>query len=124
MLLDRELVAARAAYDNFLEALHPDIANKLRDRYEQEEKEFAAAAKSFCPSLDVAAWAKDSCKHCHGRGYTHIIAATGEKKACSCAVKRFQIWLKTFRLWYNALKDQTKKCKMEIDNKCTDTHNQ
>ncbi len=102
-----DIHAARVAYERLLLTLDPAIAEILRQKFDEDETQFIEALRSFSPSLEVAFWAKPSCKKCNGTGF--VGKRAGESVACSCAHKRFRTWLLAFRVWYNALKEQNQK---------------
>lgn len=96
----------REAYDSFLEAIPDPIKEKVEAKIQEDEDQFMRAVTAFTPSLAPSYWAKRSCKHCHGQGVVGKNILTGAQISCRCAEKRFFLWLREFRKWYNALKAQ------------------
>lgn len=128
-------------YDDLLDAAgkaNPDLRKLLEEKYEEDRKNFTAAAEEFSPSKEPKYWAKKSCSKCYGRGiigtrYNFVgqparkivyeetgktTYANGYKQPvnCRCAQKSYGKWLKSFREFYNALKEETKKCEEGLEN--------
>jgi hypothetical protein len=119
---------AEGMYERLLETagvVDPKLQDLLRQKYEEEEREFSLAANEAKPSNNPEYWAKKSCRKCYGRGIIgqrHIFRSNesacveGKKYSnsmgyegigCKCTSKNYQKWLVDFRMFYNMLKAQT-----------------
>jgi len=90
-------------------SLPPAVADKLREKYEEDRRKFIEWLQSTIPSKDPQYWAKPSCTRCHGRGILGTLTTpSGEKvvPACSCTAKRYKKWTIEQRQVYNTLKEQ------------------
>lgn len=118
--------------DNMLSSVDPKVADLLKEKYEKDAQEFSEAAQDAAPSNQPGYWAKKSCNRCFGSGIMgtkHVFSPgtsakmvrdeDGNKKydncsfqlsvRCSCSENRYGRWLKEFRKFYNALKEQMKE---------------
>lgn len=86
---------------NLLKNTDPALADKLSKMWEQDRVSFLDAVKAATEGKEVTDWAKPSCKHCYGRGYTATAVKTGTKITCRCALKRYSKWMKEFRKEFN-----------------------
>lgn len=120
-------------YESLLERISDDrLREAVREKYEEDVKEFTAAAEDFKPSTEHSYWAKNSCHKCYGRGIIgtrHVfppeVAAESAEEGkgyknsfalsyyCPCGNKNYKKWLKGFREFYNALRDQNKGMNVE-----------
>lgn len=98
-----------AAVVNLYRSLPPAVADKLREKYEEDRQKFIEWLQEQIPSKDPRYWAKSSCTKCHGRGILGTLTTpSGEKvvPACSCTEKRYKAWMIEQRRVFNALKEQ------------------
>lgn len=124
---------ADAAYEHLLEVVDkvsPELTDVLREKYEEDRREFAQAARDFMPSQEPGHWAQRGCSKCYGRGIigkrhvfmpgeparsirgedgtkTYANSITTFDVQCRCTRKNFEKWMSEFRLFYNMLKAQT-----------------
>lgn len=114
---------------NMLGSVDPKVAELVQQKYKEDEDAFVEAAKDACPSDAPSYWSKRSCNRCHGsgimgrkyvfrpgesarrdpkqKGYSNSMFTT--ELTCSCSGNRYGRWLKEFRKFYNALKEQIKE---------------
>lgn len=86
---------------NLLKTADPALADKLSKMWQQDRVSFLDAVKAATEGKEVTDWAKPSCKHCYGRGYTGVAVKTGTKVTCRCALKGYSKWMKEFRTEFN-----------------------
>lgn len=102
-------IVADAAFVNLLGSLPPEVAERLRQKYEADRSEFLQVVEDMVPSKEPKYWAKPSCTTCNGRGIIGtLVKPSGETSipACSCTSKKYSKWLAEIRHFYNALKEQ------------------
>jgi len=101
-ILDESLI-------NMMRSLPPEVAERVRQKYEADRAEFIEVVKDMTPSKDPSYWAKRSCTRCYGRGILGtVVKPSGETTvpACSCIKKNYFKWLVEVRRFFNALKEQ------------------
>lgn len=95
---------------NLLRSLPKEVADRVRDKYEEDRNNFLEFVSEQTPSKDPAYWAKHGCTKCYGRGILGTLTKpSGEKStpACSCTSKNYAKWLVELRKFYsNKLKEQ------------------
>lgn len=115
------------SYENMFKNLDPEVAQRLKQKYDADAKEFDQAVEDFDPSQGKKAyWAKNSCKRCYGRGIigTRYVfrpdepaisdglrgysnAAFTLPQECRCGDRAYYKWVANFRKFFNALKEQS-----------------
>ncbi len=94
---------------NMLSVLPKEVAERVRDKYEEDRSQFLQVVQDMTPSKDPAYWAKRGCTRCYGRGIIGTLTTPSGKKstpACSCTSKNYAKWLVEVRKFYNTLKEQ------------------
>lgn len=101
---------AEASIYNLLQNLPPEVAEIVKQKYEDDRAAYLQVVAEMMPSKDPKYWAKRSCTRCHGRGILGtLINPSGTQivvPPCSCTAKKYKAWLIDVRKFYNALKEQ------------------
>lgn len=101
--------AAEAAYLNLLRNVPPEVAERLRSKYEEDRAAFIDYVARATPSKDPSYWANSSCTRCYGRGIIgELTKPNGEKSTppCSCTERTYKKWLAKARHDFNLKKEQ------------------
>lgn len=119
-----------------IEAKNPELAQHIKEKYQQEEEAFNKAADEAIPSKESKYWAKPSCNKCHGRGIKgtlHHFSGPKSKDTqpifsqplgCQCTHNNYKKWLKAFRVQYvQYVQDKAVKAK-ERTNESNETSQQ
>lgn len=120
-----------SSYQELLGSVPPEVAERLRAKYEEDVDSFSGYVAEHDPSAgDPTFWAKKSCKKCYGRGiigkrhlftpgdsadaqdgvYTNVSVTVD--MSCSCGKRRREKWLAEARRTYNLItrdEDDTKQ---------------
>jgi hypothetical protein len=99
--------AVEVAISNMFKQLPPEVAERVRAKYEADRSEFLEHVKSNTPSNSPGFWAVRSCTKCHGRGIIGELTKPGggrEPLVCHCVSKTYQVWLSDQRKHFNSLK--------------------
>ncbi|NBU69899.1 MAG: hypothetical protein EBS53_00375 [Bacteroidetes bacterium] len=95
---------------NLFKNLPPEVAERVRAKYEADREEFLEYVRSNTPSNSPGFWASRSCTKCYGRGIIGELTRPGGQKAplvCHCVSKNYQIWLTDQRKVFNEKKKET-----------------
>jgi hypothetical protein len=93
------------AFNNLFANLPPEVAERVRAKYEANREEFLAYVRNNTPSNSPAYWSSKSCTKCHGRGIIGELTMPEGKKqplVCYCVSKGYQKWLTEQRKIFNS----------------------
>ncbi len=93
------------AFSNLFANLPPEVAERVRAKYEANREEFLTYVRNNTPSNSPAYWASKSCTKCHGRGIIGELTTPEGKKqplVCYCVSKGYQNWLTDQRRIFNS----------------------
>jgi hypothetical protein len=93
------------AFSNLFANLPPEVAERVRAKYEANREEFLTYVRNNTPSNSPAYWSSKSCTKCHGRGIIGELTTPEGKKqplVCYCVSKGYQNWLTDQRRIFNS----------------------
>lgn len=91
--------------EELLSRLPTEVANRVRQKYDDDRQEFLQAVKDMTPQKGPEYWANKSCTKCYGRGIIGERVSYPPKPVyCTCISKNYKKWLVEVRRFYNALK--------------------
>lgn len=104
-------IAVEASFENMYKHLPPEVAERVRAKYEADRSEFLEHVRRNTPSNAPGFWATRACTKCHGRGIIGELVKPGggrEPLVCYCVSKNYQVWLTDQRKTFNALTKREK----------------
>lgn len=101
--------AVEDSISNLFKNLPPEVAERVRAKYEEDRADFLDYVRSNTPSNSPGFWAHRSCTKCHGRGIIGELIKPGggkEPLVCHCVSKSYQSWLTEQRKIFNSMKKE------------------
>ena len=97
------------AFATMFKNLPPEVAERVRAKYEADREEFVTFARGNTPSNAPGYWAAKSCTKCLGRGIIGELTTPKGKKeplVCYCVSRTYQKWLTEQRKLFNQMKKE------------------
>ena len=113
------------SFQELLNSVPPALAERLKEKYDADSKEFFEAVKEQTAGTDLPHWAKKNCGRCYGTGSLGTMhqfmphsparktaegtydSAMTQELACKCTQKAYSTWLTQYRQTFNDNKGET-----------------